>query len=72
MRRRTGAQHPSARTARAPTQPVVRITGYAQLVKSADKPLDGVDFIVSEPFLLENLREAVEKTTAANHDGAKS
>ncbi|MCC6819831.1 MAG: response regulator [Verrucomicrobiota bacterium] len=58
--------------ARAPSQPVVLITAYAEMLKSSDKPLDGVDFIVSKPFLLENLREAVEKTTAANHDGAKS
>jgi len=55
---------------RAPTQPVVLITAYAEMLKSSDNQLDGVDFIVSKPFLLENLREAVEQTTAAK-DGAK-
>ena len=54
-----------------PNQPVVLITAYAEMLKSSDNPLPGVDFIVSKPFLLENLREAVEKTTAAK-DGARS
>jgi CheY-like chemotaxis protein len=51
--------------ARAPSQPVVLITAYAEMLKSSDNPLAGIDFIVSKPFLLENLREAVQKTTAA-------
>ena len=57
---------------RAPGQPVVLITAYAEMLKSSDSPLDGVDFIVSKPFLLENLREAVQKTTAGTKDGVKS
>ena len=55
----------------APNQPVVLITAYAEMLKSSDNPLLGVDFIVSKPFLLENLREAVEKSTAAK-DGSTS
>lgn len=47
----------------APEQPVVLITAYAEMLKSEENPLQGVDFIVSKPFLLENLREAIEKTT---------
>ena len=47
----------------SPAQPVVLITAYAEMLKSAETPLTGVDFIVSKPFLLENLREAIEKTT---------
>jgi two-component system OmpR family response regulator len=47
----------------APEQPVVLITAYAEMLKSDENPLQGVDFIVSKPFLLENLREAIEKTT---------
>lgn len=47
----------------APKQPIVLITAYAEMLKSDDNPLQGVDFIVSKPFLLENLREAIEKTT---------
>jgi DNA-binding NtrC family response regulator len=51
----------------APEQPVVLITAYAEMLKSEATPLRAVDFIVGKPFLLENLREAIEKTTAANH-----
>jgi CheY-like chemotaxis protein len=48
----------------APEQPIVLITAYAEMLKSADTPLTGVDSIVSKPFLLENLRAAIEDTTA--------
>jgi len=48
----------------SPEQPVVLITAYAEMLKSEQTPLNAVDFIVSKPFLLENLREAIEKTTA--------
>ncbi|KAB2653668.1 MAG: response regulator [Verrucomicrobia bacterium] len=47
----------------SPTQPVVLITAYAEMLKSGENPLTGVDLIISKPFLLENLREAIEKTT---------
>jgi len=39
-------------------QPVVMITAYAEVLA---KPLSGVDALVSKPFLLENLREAIAK-----------
>ena len=58
--------------ARAPDQPVVLITAYAEMLKAADDPLVGVDFMVGKPFLLENLREAVAKMTALGKDGSKS
>jgi two-component system OmpR family response regulator len=48
----------------APEQPVVLITAYAEMLKSAATPLTGVDHIVSKPFLLEDLRMAIEKATA--------
>ena len=51
--------------ARNPNQPVVMITAYAELLRSSGKPLDGVDFMISKPFLLENLREAIAKVTPA-------
>jgi CheY-like chemotaxis protein len=54
---------------RAPGQPVVLITAYAEMLRSAETPLVGVDFIVSKPFLLENLREAIEKMTASRRPG---
>jgi CheY-like chemotaxis protein len=47
----------------APDQPIVLITAYAEMLKSEHNPLQGVDYIVSKPFLLENLREAIQKTT---------
>ncbi len=55
--------------ARAPAQPVVLITAYAEMLKASDTPLNGVDFVISKPFLLENLREAIAKTTRAAVQG---
>ncbi len=65
-----GDELAAAVKSRAPNQPVVLITAYAEMLKSSDNPLPGVDFIVSKPFLLENLREAVEKATAAKDDAS--
>ncbi len=48
---------------RWPSQPVVMITAYAEMLHATGSPLSGVDFIISKPFLLENLREAIKKTT---------
>jgi len=48
----------------SPEQPVVLITAYAEMLKSEQTPLSAVDFIVSKPFLLENLREAIETATS--------
>jgi len=49
--------------ARAPGQPVVLITAYAEMLKASNTPLPGVDHVISKPFLLENLRDAIVKTT---------
>jgi CheY-like chemotaxis protein len=38
------------------------ITAYAEMLNASKQPLRGVDFIISKPFLLENLREAINKT----------
>lgn len=48
---------------RTPNQPVVMITAYAEMLQASGNPLTGVDFVISKPFLLENLREAIAKTT---------
>ena len=48
---------------RKPKQPVVMITAYAEML--AGKTLPGVDFMISKPFLLENLREAIAKVSPA-------
>ncbi len=47
--------------ARDPKQPLVMITAYAELLESSRRPLNGVDFMISKPFLLENLRLALAK-----------
>jgi CheY-like chemotaxis protein len=42
-------------------QPIVMITAYAEMLQSSGSPLPGVDYLISKPFLLENLREAISK-----------
>src|SRR5213080_2724509 len=55
--------------ARAPKQPVIMITAYAEMLQSLGNPLTGVDFVISKPFLLENLREAIAKVTGGDVQG---
>jgi CheY-like chemotaxis protein len=47
--------------ARAPRQPIVMITAHADMLKTSGRSLPGVDYIVSKPFLLDHLREAIAK-----------
>jgi CheY-like chemotaxis protein len=54
-----GDELAAAIKARSPRQPVVMITAYAEMLQSSGKKLPGVDFLVSKPFLLEHLREAI-------------
>ncbi len=56
--------------ARVPGQPVVMITAYAEMLQSSGMPMSAVDCIISKPFLLDNLREAIAKVTnrAGDHD----
>ena len=56
-----GDELAAAIKARDPKQPVVMITAYAEMLQASANPLKGVDFIISKPFLLENLREAIAK-----------
>jgi len=61
-----GDELAAAIKARAPEQPVVMvvmITAYAEMLQASGNPLTGVDLIISKPFLLENLREAIAKVT---------
>ncbi len=65
-----GDELAAAIKARAPKQPVVMITAYAEMLHASGNPLTGVDLIISKPFLLENLREAIAKVTPpAAQDG---
>jgi CheY-like chemotaxis protein len=72
-----GDELAAAIKARAPRQPVVMITAYAEMLQSSGKPLPGVDFLVSKPFLLEHLREAIAsvlpdaKSSNGNRPGSK-
>lgn len=54
-----GDELAAAIKARSPNQPVVMITAYAEMLQSSGKNLPGVDFLISKPFLLEHLREAI-------------
>jgi CheY-like chemotaxis protein len=46
---------------RLPHQPIIMITAYAEMLKSSGNPLTGVDFMLTKPFLLEDLREAIAR-----------
>ncbi len=61
-----GDELAAAIKSRDPKQPVVMITAYAEMLQSSGSPLTGVDFIISKPFLLENLREAIAKATSVS------
>lgn len=56
-----GDELAAAIKARDPNQPVVMITAYAEMLQASGNRLTGVDFLISKPFLLENLREAIAK-----------
>jgi CheY-like chemotaxis protein len=56
-----GDELAAAIKARDPKQPIVLITAYAEMLQASGNPLTGVDFVISKPFLLENLREAIAK-----------
>jgi CheY-like chemotaxis protein len=56
-----GDELAAAIKARTPGQAVVMITAYAEMLKSAGNPLTGVDCVISKPFQMENLREAIAK-----------
>jgi CheY-like chemotaxis protein len=58
-----GDELAAAIKARDPKQPVIMITAYAEMLQASGNPLSGVDLVVSKPFLLENLREAIAKVT---------
>jgi CheY-like chemotaxis protein len=68
-----GDELAAAIKARDPKQPIVMITAYAEMLQASGNALPGVDFVISKPFLLENLREAIAKVTltARGHGEAK-
>ena len=54
-----GHELATAIKARAPEQPIIMITAYADLFLSS-QPLPNLDYLLSKPCLLSQLREAVE------------
>ncbi len=64
-----GDELAAAIKARAANQPVVMITAYAEMLQASNNPLSGVDFIISKPFLLDNLREAIAKVLTKRKPG---
>jgi CheY-like chemotaxis protein len=69
-----GDELAAAVKSRVPGQPVVMITAYAEMLQSSGNPLHGVDHLISKPFLLEDLREAIAKVLRGKKtsQGAKS
>ena len=57
----TGEELATAIKAALPKQPVGMITAYAGLLQGSGNPLMGVDFLLSKPFLLTDLRAAVAR-----------
>jgi CheY-like chemotaxis protein len=45
---------------RLPNQPVLMISANGVIAKSSGNPLPGVDLVISKPFLLEDLRKAID------------
>lgn len=56
-----GNELAAAIKAKAPGQPIVMITAYAEMLQSSKDLLVDVDHVISKPFLLEHLREALQK-----------
>jgi CheY-like chemotaxis protein len=50
--------------ARVPDQPVIMLTAHAEMLQTEVTPLKGVDQLVSKPFQLADLRDAIQKVTA--------
>jgi CheY-like chemotaxis protein len=69
-----GDELAAAIKSRAPEQPVIMITAYAEMLQASGNPLSGVDHVISKPFLLENLREAIAKVLKGkkSSEGAQS
>jgi CheY-like chemotaxis protein len=55
-----------------PGQPVVMVTAYAEMLRASGEALTGVDFVISKPFLLEHLREAIQKVAPSSTNTAST
>lgn len=50
---------------RNPTLPIVMITAHAEMLESTRTPLPGIRLVISKPFLIDDLREAVRRSCPA-------
>ena len=51
---------------RLPNQPVLMISANGAMANDSGNPLPGVDLVISKPFLLEDLRNAIAKVLPGN------
>lgn len=63
-----GDELASAIKARVPNQPVIMITAYAEMLELSGSQLNAVDELISKPFLLDSLRQAMTKVMAGSAD----
>lgn len=64
----TGEELAAAIKALLPKQPVGMITAYADLLRGSGNPLLGVDFLLSKPFGLTDLRAAVARVVPGENN----
>ena len=57
----TGEELATAIKASLPKQPVGMVTAYAARLRGAVEPLQGVDFLISKPFAMTDLRTAIAR-----------
>jgi CheY-like chemotaxis protein len=55
----TGAELAAAIKNRAPEQPVVLLTAYAERLRGQPQALTNVDFIIEKPLSIESIRRAI-------------
>lgn len=54
----------AALKARLPGQPVIMVTAHAEMLKTSGASLPGVDRLINKPFQIQELRDAIQHTTA--------
>ncbi len=55
---------------RKPNLPIILITAFAEMLKASEEPLLGIDYAISKPFLLEDLRAGLKIARAAKPGNA--
>lgn len=63
----TGGELAAAIKTRAPKQPILLLTAYAERFRSPAAPLNGIDFVVDKPIPMEALRAAIVRFAPAQN-----